>query len=186
MRLAEIADILTEIDRREPDELHIKLRNPLVKGMMNGVAGRSRNSPQDYPVKELVRARLLLALQDVGLTTTDLARANAVLNDALWNLVPRPASMGELGGVVPNALRCLIKGARAGEPWHLRAEFVRDADGARKVWVRVDCGDMAVRPEAKRVRKAREMLDGSKTMGILFVPASELIEPLLSFLPQEG
>lgn len=184
MRLSEIADHLTEIENRESDELHIKLRNPLFKGLMTGTPGRSRNSPQEYQPEELARARLLLALQDVGLNTTDLTPANHALNQPVWAVHPLPASVAELDGLVPSTLRCMIRGARVDEPWHVRVRFVRLPNGGRDVRVRVDCGPMTVGEESKRAQAALNMVDGETTTATLFVDATDLIKPLLRFMPE--
>lgn len=184
MRLSEIADHLTELEGREPDELHIKMRNPLFKALLEGRPGRSRNSPLDYAPQELIRARLLVAMQDVGLSTADLARANMVLNQPDSGIFPRPASMGEPGGLVPSALRSMIRGVRAGEPWHIRVTFVREADGSRNVRVRVDCGDMGIREEEKRAIAAVKLLNVPQTVGYLFIPAADLVAPLLHLIPE--
>ena len=79
MRLSAIADRLAALEGRDADEIHIKLRNPLLKSLLSGEAGRGRNSPSDFAPEELVRARLLLALADCGLSTADLEQVNVEL-----------------------------------------------------------------------------------------------------------
>ena len=73
MRLSEIADRLAALEGRDEDEIHIRLRNPLFKGLLRGESGRSRNSPADYPPLELIRAGILLAMSDCGLTTAEMS-----------------------------------------------------------------------------------------------------------------
>ncbi len=73
MRLSEIADKLATLEGRDEDEIHIRLRNPMFKGLLRGESGRSHNSPVDYPAFELIRAGILLAMSDCGLTTAEMS-----------------------------------------------------------------------------------------------------------------
>ena len=90
MRLSEIADRLAALEGLDADEIHIRLRNPLFKGLLQGESGRSRNSPADYPALELIRAHLLMAMFDCGLSTAELAAVNEMFQlGRLENLISK-------------------------------------------------------------------------------------------------
>lgn len=181
MRLSEIADRLADLEGREADEIHIRLRNPLFKGLLQGQAGRSRTSPADYSAEELVRARLLLAMFDCGLSTAELSTANDALNNIPGKtFTNHPESAKVLGGVqYPNGLKTIIRGTAApfNENWFLRIRFTRTEKGDRDVTAMVlwDGWDASENRGSKTVDLSR----GQLHLGTLLIPASDLIRPFL-------
>ncbi|UFS66271.1 hypothetical protein LO749_17245 [Paracoccus denitrificans] len=171
MRLSEIADRLADLEGRDADEIHIRLRNPLFKGLLQGESGRSRNSPADYPVLELIRARLLMAMFDCGLSTAELALVNEMLNES--------------HGVSTTTLEAMIEGAAAGEPWIILVRFNMLQGGKRKVTPKFFKDSIS--RQQMGFSTVEEIVKGGKFSSIFggthlmtsVVPASELIRPLL-------
>ncbi|MBN2629728.1 MAG: hypothetical protein JXR75_04205 [Rhodobacteraceae bacterium] len=168
MRLSEIADRLAALEGRDADEIHIRLRNPLFKGLLQGESGRSRNSPADYPALELIRARLLMAMFDCGLSTAELALVSDMLN-----------SRYERG----TALQMMAEGTAAGESWIILIRFVRGMQGERIVSPSFikdgsdPLGECSVRELVSDGRWSTQF-SGTHMMTSV-VPASDLIRPLL-------
>ncbi|MDO5630530.1 MAG: hypothetical protein Q4G22_01700 [Paracoccus sp. (in: a-proteobacteria)] len=168
MRLSEIADRLAELEGRDADEIHIRLRNPLFKGLLTGEPGRTRNSPADYPFRELIRARLLLAMFDCGLSTAELALVSDMLNDRYGVTGPGGAA------VETNPLNMMTDGTAAGESWFVTIRFVRGMNGERIVTpLFFKDGSASVRDVVSH--------GGAKATHLMtsIVPASDLIRPLL-------
>ena len=82
MKLSEIAETLAAPNWPEAEQLHIQMRNPLFKALLQGSPGRTKNSPADYPPEEMIRARLLVSAALCGMTTPELASLNQALIDA--------------------------------------------------------------------------------------------------------
>jgi hypothetical protein len=168
MRLSEIADRLAALEGRDADEIHIRLRNPLFKGLLQGESGRSRNSPADYPALELIRARLLMAMFDCGLSTAELALVSDMLNT--------PYEWG-------TALQMMADGTAAGESWIILIRFVRGMQGERIVSPSFfkdgsdPLGECSVRELVSAGRWSTQF-SGTHMMTSV-VPASDLIRPLL-------
>lgn len=168
MRLSEIADRLAALEGRDADEIHIRLRNPLFKGLLRGESGRSRNSPADYPALELIRARLLMVMFDCGLSTAELALVSDMLNTRY-----------ERG----TALEMMADGTTAGESWIVLIRFVRGMQGERIVSPSFfkegsdPLGECSVRELVSDGRWSTQF-SGTHMMTSV-VPASELIRPLL-------
>ena len=168
MRLSEIADRLAALEGRDADEIHIRLRNPMFKGLLRGESGRSRNSPADYPALELIRARLLMVMFDCGLSTAELALVSDMLNTRY-----------ERG----TALEMMAEGTAAGESWIILIRFVRGMQGERIVSPLFfkdgsdSLGECSVRELVSDGRWSTQF-SGTHMMTSV-VPASELIRPLL-------
>ena len=177
MRLSEIADRLGSLEGQEADEIHIRLRNPLFKGMLQGESGRSRNSPADYPARELIRARLLMAMFDCGLSTTELSEVNSELNSERGFTGPSGETIARTG------LDLISDGTAAGQSWVIFLRFTRmkgqrwlhaaiyeDKDDAK-------FGKLDVTQLVSKGRSATEF--GGTHLMTSVVPASDLIRPLL-------
>lgn len=180
MRLSEIADRLAALEGRDADEIHIRLRNPLFKGLLRGESGRSRNSPADYPAMELIRARLLMAMFDCGLSTAELA----LVGDMLNRRIGKSDASGAL--VETNPLEMMADGTAAGESWIILIRFVRGMQGERIVSPSFfkdgsdPLGECTVRELVSDGRWSTQF-SGTHMMTSV-VPASELIRPLLESL----
>lgn len=177
MRLSEIADRLGALEGREADEIHIRLRNPLFKGLLQGEAGRSRNSPADYPKRELIRARLLMVMFDCGLSTAELSEVNSEMN-AKWG------STDPSGKTIATAkLDLVADGTLTGESWVILLRFTRQF-GKRRLNVKIyndedhaKLGKLSVSEIVSMGRGATDF--GGTHLMTSVVPASELIRPLL-------
>lgn len=181
MRLSAIADRLAALDGREADEIHIKLRNPLLKNLLTSEAGRLRNSPAEYAPEEVFRARLLLVMADLHLTTAELEKVNVALNQPPTQGIGHPASAKAAGGYsYPSGLLSIIRGARAGEEWHVRFRVTRTSDGQRRVAPLVFWANG--QPAETGVAGLLDLLDGETHLGTIVIPASDLIRPLLDLL----
>ena len=170
MRLSDIAEKLSALEGREADEIHIRLRNPLMKALLSGSDGRTRNSPSEYGERELFRARILLALFDCRLSTAELAQVNHKLNSAVEN-IPIERSY------YPMALDSIIRGAKEGQRWLLRVRFTRTADGQQRIspWVHPE----SVADVQGRAPAALDLYYDETHIGTLSIPASDLLLPLL-------
>lgn len=171
MRLSDIAEKLSALEGREADEIHIRLRNPLMKALLSGSDGRTRNSPTEYGERELFRARILLALFDCRLSTAELKEVNHKLNSAVENI---PIDRD----YYPMALDSIIRGAKEGQRWLLRVRFTRTADGQQRIapWVHPESV-----PDVHH-RRASAALDSyydETHIGTLSIPVSDLLLPLL-------
>lgn len=177
MRLSEIADRLGNLEGREADEIHIRLRNPLFKGLLQGEAGHSRNSPADYPARELIRARLLMAMFDCGLSTAELSEVNSELNTRFGITDPSGETVARTG------LDLIADGTLSGQSWVIILRFTREA-GQRRLHAaiyedKVDAklGNLSVGQLVATGRWATEF--GGTCLMTSVVPASDLIRPLL-------
>lgn len=177
MRLSEIADRLGNLEGREADEIHIRLRNPLFKGLLQGEAGHSRNSPADYPARELIRARLLMAMFDCGLSTAELSEVNSELNGERGQIEPSGKIYGKTG------LDLIADGTLAGESWIILLRFTREF-GQRRLHAAIyedkhdaKLGKLSVAEVVSTGRSATEF--GGTHLMTSVVPASDLIRPLL-------
>ena len=180
MRLSDIAEILAEVDHTDVAPLHIRLRNPLFKGLLSGTAGQTRNSPADYGFDELVRARLLSSLYDCRFSTTELALVNAALNRPPLSGDRHPPSAKVDGGIFyPSALHSIIRGARAGENWTIYVRFMRSQDGELQVNPKVFWADAMSGAPVKGA--LIDALNGDTHLGTLTVPASDLVSPILAY-----
>ncbi len=176
MRLKEIAENIARLDGVEVEETHARLRNPLMKQLLESEPGRSRNSPANFSEAELYRARLLLACADCGLTTADLEKVNAKLNDIPIHGGQAPGSAKGVG--YGTGLACIIRGAEAGEEWFVCVKFKRLSNGRRDVvphvryveWDDFENGGT----------EALDDLNGRQHLGTLNVAASDLIAPLFN------
>ena len=181
MRLSAIADRLAALEGREADEIHIKLRNPLLKNLLTSEAGRSRNSPAEYAPEEVLRARLLLAMADLHLTTAELEKVNVALNQPPALGIGHPASAKVAGGYsYPSGLLSIIRGARAGEEWLVRFRVTRTSEGQRRVAPLVCWAEG--QPADTGIGAVLDLLDGETHIGTITIPASDLIRPLLDDL----
>jgi hypothetical protein len=179
MRLSEIAYRLAALEGRDADEIHIRLRNPLFKGLLQGEGGRSRNSPSDYPESELIRARLLMAMFECGLSTIELAMVNGMLNSHYG----KTDAKGDLIEVTP--LQMMIDGTIAGESWIISIRFMRGKMNGERIvepsFFKDDkadsMGECTVR-ELISVGRGTQQFTGTHMMTSV-VPASDLIRPLL-------
>ncbi len=177
MRLSEIALHLAEIDGRDADELHIRLRNPLFKALLEGTPGRSKNSPADYSHDELIRARLLVAAADWGLTTAQLGK----MNDAL-NRLPAPGAhhapeaKTEAGYIYPDGLHCIIRGARAGSDWVISLRLTRRGGVVNLRAIVSLRENLGADEEAAHMM---DLMEGRTYQGTLILPAADLVKPLL-------
>ncbi|MGD9919129.1 MAG: hypothetical protein AB7U46_14020 [Paenirhodobacter sp.] len=177
MRLSEIADRLGNLEGREADEIHIRLRNPLFKGLLQGEAGHTRNSPADYPARELIRARLLMAMFDCGLSTAELSEVNSELNTRFGITDPSGETVARTG------LDLIADGTLSGQSWVIILRFTREA-GQRRLHAaiyedKVDAklGNLSVGQLVSTGRSATEF--GGTHLMTSVVPASDLIRPLL-------
>ncbi|MFP7570400.1 hypothetical protein [Marivita sp. S2033] len=175
MRLSEIAQHLAELENRDPESTLIRLRNPLVKQLMSGTPGRRVKSPVGYDPLELLRARLLLAMGDIPLTTTEMGAANETLN--------QPPALRKLPDwaedrVIPSGLKCLVNAARAGEDWNLIL-VIRIFEGERRISSFI--APAGEGETASRASRAVDLRDGP-TIARVVLPASDLIKPLLGVL----
>lgn len=178
MKLSEIAARLAEVDNRKGDDLHVRLRNPLFKSLLQGEPGRAKNSPADYPRDEMIRARLLVAASDCGMTTEELAKMNEALNKPPAPGVHHaPESKMEGGGYHNlSGLHSIIRGARAGTDWAVSLRFTLSG-GTRDVHPIVSL--RANVSEDEEAGRAMDMLEGRTHVGTLTLPASDLVKPLL-------
>jgi hypothetical protein len=184
MRLVEIASTLAPLEHTAPDALHSIIRGPVIKSLLSGRPGRGRTSAADYKPEELARVRILLAARDCGLSGFDMTELNRVLNEPPAAGMTHPASAFNVGGGAnyPTGLRSIIRGTRAGETWNVRVRFTVTNEGQRRVspWVRWEGWG-----EDLEAIKAADLLNGETPRGILEIPASELIAPLLDLI-REG
>lgn len=177
MRLSEIADRLGNLEGWEADEIHIRLRNPLFKGMLQGESGRSRNSPADYPARELIRARLLMAMFDCGLSTAELSEVNSELNTRFGVTGPSGETVARTG------LDLIADGALSGQSWVIILRFTREF-GQRRLHAAIyedkndaKLGKLTVAGLVSTGRSVTEF--GGTHLMTSVVPASDLIRPLL-------
>ncbi|MDT8858026.1 hypothetical protein RNZ50_23940 [Paracoccaceae bacterium Fryx2] len=181
--LKDIAERIAPLDYRDPAELHIQLRNPKVKALLvPSTVGAGQTAAVKYEAREAIRARLLLALLDIGLSSEELQGVNAELS-ALNPLKVK----GFVGGVMTAPPSCakgygvglanLIRGTEAGESWVLRLRYVRTVDGARRISTRIMWAEWDDREG--RGTKALDLLHAETHLGTLDVPASDLIRPLV-------
>lgn len=185
--LKKIAAIIAELDSRDPVTLHAQLRNPLVKALLQPIANdRGRGSAAKFEPRELIRARLLLGLFDIGLTSKELANVNEALSETsarqlqgtVRGAVTSPESAKIDGQIVYHGevLNTLIRGARADENWDIQIRFTRTSSGERRVspWVKWS--------EWEQDRVTGDLIDLQRNethLGTLTVPASSLIRPLI-------
>ncbi|SFJ73822.1 hypothetical protein [Celeribacter neptunius] len=183
MRLAEIANKLAAHEAMEADALHNVLRGPAVKVLFSAQPGRGRTSAAEYAAEELARARLLLAARDCGLTGPELATFNNALNEPpKAGILTPPSAKVDGGTFYENGLRTLIRGTRAGENWDVRVRFTLTQDGKRRIspWVRWEKWE-----ESRRASAAVDLLYSEIPRGMVIIPASDLIRPLLDLIPEE-
>ncbi|MBR9840399.1 MAG: hypothetical protein GYB50_21275 [Rhodobacteraceae bacterium] len=187
MRLAEIATKLASFEAMEGDALHNVLRGPAIKVLFAAQPGRGRTSAAEYAPEEIARARLLLAARDCGLTGPELANFNNALNQppSAPGNAPDSAKVAGGGSNYPTGLRTVIRGARAGEEWYLRVRFTLTADGARRVAVSVEWEgwEVSLQP-TNRATAALDEYYSEIPRGLLIIPASDLIRPLLDLIPE--
>lgn len=181
MRLAALAEVLAPFEHASPADLHQILRGPAFQILLEARPGRGRTSPADYATKELARARLLLACRDCGLTGAELqAVARHLGGSTVTGAEGAPPSAKVEGGShYLAALDSMIRGARAGETWFLRVRIAVNAEGTRRVypWARWEGW-----AESWRAISLRDLTHVEQTRGLLEIPASALIEPLLEHI----
>lgn len=178
MRLSDITARLAELDNRDAEALHARFHNPRLRGLLEGTPGRGRTSPADYPFAELIRARLLVAASDCGMSTEELARMNEALNKPpAPGARHAPEAKTEGGGYhYPSGLHSIIRGASAGSDWVVSLRFTL-CNGARDVHPIVTLREnLADDEEAGR---AMDLLERRTHAGTLTLPASDLVKPLL-------
>lgn len=170
MRLTEIAARLSEATGRDDAKIHIALRAPAMKALLQFTPGPTPKSPGDYAPIELVRARLLLAGQACGLSVTELERVNHRLNE---NITPKKA------GMVPTHLAELAKGA----DWIIRIRYAEGEAGERHAYVGIGPEEDLPVGET-RASRTLHMINATTELGYLTIPAATLIKPLLSLIPK--
>lgn len=178
MKLSEIADRIAAVEPgRDVDAVHTFLRNSSVKALLDGEAGRGRTSAADYPEKEILRARILLACSDVGLRAGEMANVAFALRgtDALIPGIDTPPSAMNGGGALYlPGLDTIIRGIRAGETWEIQLRFTLSPEGVRHVrpWIRWTGWE-------DRSSWEMDWLHGETHLATVSIPASSLLEPLL-------
>jgi len=175
MRLSAIAEKIARIDGVDPDETHARLRNPMFKSLLVSEPGRTRNSPASYEPQEVLRARLLLACADCGLSTSELEIVNRALTEPPIHDASHPPSAAGKG--YGSGLHCIVRGTEAGEGWSLRIRFARQNDGKRRASANVFWEGWTTAD--KRASRAVDLLNVETHIGTLEIPASDLVAPLL-------
>lgn len=173
MRLSTIAERISHLDGVDPDEIHARLRNPLMKALLKSEPGRTKNSPAEFGAKEVLRARLLLACADCGLSTSELEIVNRALNEPPIHTPSHPPSARGRG--YGPGLDCIARGAAEGEDWTLRIRFAR-REGKRRATANVMWAGWQA--DDRTASRAVDLRYSESEIGVLTVPASDLIAPL--------
>lgn len=177
MRLSDITARLAELDNRDAEALHARFHNPRLRGLLEGTPGRGKTSPADYPFAELIRARLLVAASDCGMSTDELAKMNEALNKPpAPGARHAPEAKTEGAYINPNGLHSIIRGASAGSDWVVTLRFTL-SNGARDVHPIVSLRENLASDED--AGRAMDLLEGRIHVGTLTLPASDLVKPLL-------
>lgn len=177
MRLSDIAARLAEIDNRDAETLHARFHNPRLRSLLQGVPGRGKTSPADYPSEEMIRAHLLIAAIDCGMSTEEVTRMNEALNKP-----PAPgaahAPSAQVGGALinPDGLHSIIRGAKHGEDWVISLRFTF-RNGTRDVHPIVSLRANLVGDE--EAARMMDLTEGRTPKGTLTLPAADLVKPLL-------
>lgn len=185
--LSYIAELIAAADNREPGGVHLQLRNPRVRTMLEPIErpGRAATAAHRYREKELARARIFVALLDFGLDHRALETVNRALTRQTelgygpdsHVLHPEWArSPGGGGHNYGDALDSLMKAARAEDDWIITVRFTRDEKGER---IATPSIGSARRFKSERADRLRDLSQSETYLGHLSIPAAELIRGVL-------
>ncbi len=187
MRLKDIAAIVAATQGHELELIHTRMRNQAFKALLSPKPGGPESAHPSYSRKELCRAMILIALSRMRLTVDDLAEVNRTLGQPprYYGKPPEWAKSDDGTEMYPDALGCIIEGARRDAGWTLRITVLSEpkSDHALKTVLRVQAFPTDNPPDetdhGARVVALQRKAKGQIELGRVILDASELVKPLL-------
>lgn len=181
LTLTELVSKIAAADSRDRDQVHTQIRNPAIRTHLVPLPGeRGRTTAITYGEVEVARARIFLALMDIGYDARLIASVAEALRKppVLWGPHPASARVGA-SFFYPSALETAVRGVAQGEKWDLRMRFARDSSGQRDVQVYVLWDGWAAEIDESDGALVDHFY-GHTLLGEFRFPLTPLIGPLLS------
>jgi hypothetical protein len=165
--LVEFSALIGAAEGRPADSIHHQLRGLQQAGVFSAHDQKGNRGAARYDRVELARARLLLAILDMGLGRSDAQQANAALN---------ASNLEEGEGIRPATRLRLMLEELAGErpaAWSLEVAFVRDSAG------NVEPHATLRRNDDDDYRALVWTSQGKRLQGRVIIEANALLAPVL-------
>lgn len=186
MRLKDIAAIVAATQGHDFDQIHTRLRGQAFKSLLSPKSDGQEGGHPSYSRKELCRAMILVALARARLTVDDLGAVNRALSQPPQSVTPPEWTKDADGTVVsPDALGCIIEGARRNEGWTLEVTVLADpeSDHALKtsllVYAYPNDDPIAHDKRASKIQRLRKGFEGQLELSRITLEVSRLVAPLL-------